>query len=205
MTSIDSKDPIIANTWMETILDAIDLLPVDVIKQEVILIAVSKAQPEQSASAKKLAAKILGKVASKLDRATIRRDILPSVMSLFRDPEGSTRHCICQQLHLIARGLGSAETETILLPLILELSTDDNSKLRLAALESAVQMIGHFTSKTCTDSVLPMIIKICEKARLGEDETLPKIVHHFGRVCHAVINFLTSEQKDWFVNFFIQL
>ena len=30
LTSIDSKDPVVANAWLETLLDAIDLLPADV-------------------------------------------------------------------------------------------------------------------------------------------------------------------------------
>lgn len=205
MTSIDSKDPIVANTWMETILDALDLLPLDVVKQEVVVIAIAKAQPDQSVSAKKSASKLLGKIASKLDNRTVSKEILPTILSLFKDSEGAIRHCVCQQFYLIARGLGSAEAEEVLLPLVVELSSDGNAKLRLAALESAVQMIGHFRAKTCSDVVLPMITKICERARIEEDETLPKITHHFGRVCHAVDNFLNEEQKKWFVEFFVQL
>jgi hypothetical protein len=38
LTSIDSKDPVVANAWLETLLDAIDLLPPDVIKREIIAI-----------------------------------------------------------------------------------------------------------------------------------------------------------------------
>merc|ERR1719270_524083 len=42
LTSIDSKDPVVANAWLETLLDAIDLLPIEVIKQEMIIIAINK-------------------------------------------------------------------------------------------------------------------------------------------------------------------
>jgi hypothetical protein len=129
---------------METILDAIDLLPMEVVKQEVIAIAISKAQPDQPVSAKKLASKLLGKIASKLDCRTTKMEIVPTVLNLFKDSEGAIRHCVCQQFHLLARGLGSAETEEILLPLIVELSSDANAKLRLAALESAVQVSTFF-------------------------------------------------------------
>ena len=44
LTSIDSKDPVVANAWLETLLDAIDLLPIEVIKQEIIIIAINKSQ-----------------------------------------------------------------------------------------------------------------------------------------------------------------
>ena len=49
LTSIDSKDPVVANAWLETLLDAIDLLPIEVIKQEIITIAINKSQLSQPA------------------------------------------------------------------------------------------------------------------------------------------------------------
>ena len=46
---------VVANAWLETLLDAIDLLPPDVIKREIVVIAVNKAQIEQSITSKKAA------------------------------------------------------------------------------------------------------------------------------------------------------
>ena len=51
LTSIDSKDPVVANAWLETLLDAIDLLPIEVIKQEIIVIAINKSQLSQPPTA----------------------------------------------------------------------------------------------------------------------------------------------------------
>ena len=44
-----SRDPVVANAWLETLLDAIDLLPLDVIRQEIVTIAVAKSQLSQPA------------------------------------------------------------------------------------------------------------------------------------------------------------
>ena len=205
LSSIDSKDPVVANAWLETILDAIDLLPQDVIRQEVVLIAVSKAKAEQNISSKKSACRLLGKISCKLDSQTIKQEILPSVLSLFKDPEGAVRHCICQQLHFVARGIGAVDVEVILLPQLIELSSDENSKVRLACLESMVQLLGYFNSKTCTGTVVPLVIKICEKAKQEEEETLPKIAHHLGRICHGISSYLSLEQKDWFTDYYNHL
>ena len=38
-----------------------------------------------------------------------------------------------------------------------------------------------------------------------EDETLPKIAHHLGRMSHGLMPNLKPEQKDWFTSFFIYL
>jgi len=45
----------VANAWLETLLDAIDLLPPEVIKREIVIIAVNKAQIEQTVHSKKAA------------------------------------------------------------------------------------------------------------------------------------------------------
>ena len=50
LTSIDSKDPVVANAWLETLLDAIDLLPPDVIVKEIVVLAVSRGQSSQVCS-----------------------------------------------------------------------------------------------------------------------------------------------------------
>ena len=49
---------VVANAWLETLLDAIDLLPPDVIKREIVVIAVNKAQIEQSITSKKAACRL---------------------------------------------------------------------------------------------------------------------------------------------------
>ena len=40
LTSIDSQDPVVANVWLETLLGAIYLLTVEMIKQKIIIIAI---------------------------------------------------------------------------------------------------------------------------------------------------------------------
>ena len=194
-----------ANAWLETILDAIDLLPQEVIKREVVLIAISKAQGEQSLSSKKSACRLLGKISCKLDLTTLRQDILPAIFALLKDSEGAVRHCMCQQLHFAARAMGSEDVEGILLPHLIELSNDANAKVRLASLEAVIQMLGYLKSNTCTQTVIPLVMKICERVRQDEDETLPKLAHHLGRICHGLMQHLSLEQKGWFISYFNHL
>ena len=62
LTSIDSKDPVVANAWLDTLLDAIDLLPPDVIKREIVVIAVSKGHLTNNVASRKSACRLLGKM-----------------------------------------------------------------------------------------------------------------------------------------------
>merc|ERR1719325_235334 len=66
LTSIDSKDPVVANAWLETLLDAIDLLPPDVIVKEIVVLAVSRGQSSQPVASRKSSCRLLGKIATKL-------------------------------------------------------------------------------------------------------------------------------------------
>ena len=68
-----SRDPVVANAWLETLLDAIDLLPLDVIRQEIVTIAVAKSQLSQPAFSRMASAKMLGKLATKLDQLSVRQ------------------------------------------------------------------------------------------------------------------------------------
>jgi hypothetical protein len=67
------------------------------------------------------------------------------------------------------------------------------------------QMLGYFGDKTVTEVVVPLVIQICDRAKKEEDETLPKIAHHLGRVCHGLANFLKPDQKEWLLLFYAHL
>ena len=56
----------VANAWLETLLDVMDLLPKDIIREEVLPVAVAKAQ-HQALTAKLMACKLIGKLATKFE------------------------------------------------------------------------------------------------------------------------------------------
>ena len=57
----------VANAWLDTLLDVIDLLPVDVLGKEVLVIAVNKSQSFQPTFSKIGACQLIGKLAMKLE------------------------------------------------------------------------------------------------------------------------------------------
>ena len=130
LTSIDSKDPVVANAWLETLLDAIDLLPIDVIKQEIIVIAINKSQLSQPTFSRISSCKILGKLATKLDQQSVRQEVLPSSLALCQDVESEVRTCMTSHLALIARGVGLELTKSAILPVLVELSNDESGQVR---------------------------------------------------------------------------
>ena len=69
---MDSKDPVVANAWLETLLDALDLLPAEAMSKQVLPMALAKGQLGQMPESRKAACRLLGKIATKLDQTTVR-------------------------------------------------------------------------------------------------------------------------------------
>jgi serine/threonine-protein phosphatase 4 regulatory subunit 4 len=205
LSSIDSKDPVVANAWLETLLDAIDLLPADVIKREIVVIAVSKAQIEQTVNSRKAACRLIGKISCKLDPQTVRQEILPVALALCQDAECEVRHCMCCHLGFVAHGVGSEVVEANILPQLVDLGNDENCEVRLAAVEAVVHLLGLLDKDLCMHTIVPLVIKSCERAKRLEDETLPKIAHLMGQLCHGLMSSLSGDQKSWFLNFYRHL
>ena len=195
LTSIDSRDPVVANAWLETLLDAIDLLPVDVIRQEIVVIAVNKSQPAQPPFSRIAACKILGKLATKLEAVWVRGDVLPATLALCQDVEPEVRTTICRHLPLVARGVGLELTQSAVLPAIVELSRDEAAAVRLAAVETVVHLLSLLDDEVCSGTIVPLVMGSCEQARSMEDCSLPAIARHLGRLCHGLTPNLRQGEK----------
>lgn len=172
LTSIDSKDPVVANAWLDTLLDAIDLLPPDVIKREIVAIAVSKGQLTNNVASRKSACRLLGKIATKLDAQSLRQDVLPTALSLCQDIDWEVRNAMCRHLALIARGVGHEAVKALIMPQVVELSNDEVSDVRLAAIETVVNLLSVLDDEICTQTIVPLVIKSCDQVKISESSAL---------------------------------
>ncbi len=71
LASMDSTDPVVANAWLETLLDALDLLPAEAVRREVVPVAVAKGQLGRPAEVRRAAGRLLAKVTTRLDAVTV--------------------------------------------------------------------------------------------------------------------------------------
>ncbi|XP_038046953.1 serine/threonine-protein phosphatase 4 regulatory subunit 4-like isoform X2 [Patiria miniata] len=202
LTNVDNRDP---EAWLEVLLQVITCLPKDILKRDVLTVAVAKGQLSQSVQSRLASCRILGKIATRCDSFMIKRDILPLVTSLCQNVDYEVRACMCRQLDLVARGLGLEPTKSAILPELVELSNDEESCVRLAALETIVSLLSLLDDETCTQTIIPLVCKFCETAMRCEDSTLPAVARQFGRLCHGLSVNLTEDQKIWFLNFYCKL
>ncbi|XP_071784695.1 serine/threonine-protein phosphatase 4 regulatory subunit 4-like isoform X5 [Asterias amurensis] len=202
LSNVDNRDP---EAWLEVLLQVISFLPKDILKRDVLTVAVEKGQLSQSVQSRLASCRILGKVATRCDSFMIKRDILPLVQSLCQNVDYEVRSCMCRQLDSVARGLGLEPTKSAILPELVELSNDEESCVRLAALETIVSLLSLLDDETCTQTIIPLVCKFCENAMQSEDSTLPAVARQFGRLCHGLSVNLTEDQKIWFLNFYCKL
>uniref|UniRef100_T1IPS6 TOG domain-containing protein n=1 Tax=Strigamia maritima TaxID=126957 RepID=T1IPS6_STRMM len=205
LTSVDSKDQIVANAWLETLLDVIDLLPPDIVKKDILTLAIYKGQHSHSVTSRLASCKILGKICLKFEGFFIKKEILPTVQSLCQDVDYEVRSCIARQLDAVARGLGLEIAKYAILPCLVELSNDEAGYVRLATIETVVNMLSLLDDETCTQTIIPLVKKFCETSLIMEDSALPIAAKQLGRLCHGLSLNLQLDEKSWFLQFYRKL
>uniref|UniRef100_A0A669C7U8 Protein phosphatase 4 regulatory subunit 4 n=1 Tax=Oreochromis niloticus TaxID=8128 RepID=A0A669C7U8_ORENI len=133
---LNHRDTVVSTAWLETLLLAINALPKETIKQEVLNPLLHQSQLSHAPQARLASCRILGKVACKFDSYIVKKELLPLARSLCQDPEFEVRACMCRQLESIARATGAE-----LLPDLVELAGDEDSSVRLAAFDTITNLM----------------------------------------------------------------
>ncbi|XP_063078615.1 serine/threonine-protein phosphatase 4 regulatory subunit 4 isoform X5 [Engraulis encrasicolus] len=212
LLNADHRETVVSNAWLETLLAAIDALPKETIRQEILSPLVSKAQLSQSVQARLASCRILGKVAGKFDSSVVKKDLLPLVRSLCQDVEYEVRSCMCRQLENIARGIGLEHTKAVILPELVELARDEGSTVRLAAFDTIINLLEMFDSALSpspvddrTRVIFPLVKTFCEKCFKADEAVLASLSFQYGKLCHGLSACFTEEQHLWFLEFYKKL
>ncbi|XP_046747135.1 serine/threonine-protein phosphatase 4 regulatory subunit 4-like isoform X3 [Diprion similis] len=205
LNSLDSRDPVVAHAWLETLLDVIELLPTEVIRHEILPMAISKGQLSQPISSRITCCKLLGKICTRFDTLLIKKEVLPTVHSLCQDVNSDVRACICLQLSFVAQGLGVESVKPALLPSLVELASDEESTVRHASVQTIVHLLPHFQQETIKGIIAPLIKKLCESALKSDDNVICVIAQEFGRLALGLERSLTVNEKTWLIRYFQQL
>ncbi|XP_029903409.1 serine/threonine-protein phosphatase 4 regulatory subunit 4 isoform X2 [Myripristis murdjan] len=196
LLNLNHRDAVVSNAWLETLLSAINALPKETIKQEVLNPLVYKSQLSQSVQARLASCRILGKVACKFDSHIVKKELLPLARSLCQDVEYEVRSCMCRQLENVARGLGTEDTKAEVLPELVELAADEESSVRLAAFDTIINLIEIIDSDDRAHVLIPLVMLVCEPSSSSSDEVLvASLSFQFGKLCNGLAASLSDEQR----------
>nr|XP_060612221.1 serine/threonine-protein phosphatase 4 regulatory subunit 4 isoform X1 [Anolis sagrei ordinatus] len=205
LQNLEHRDAGVSNAWLETLLAAIEVLPKETIRHEILNPLVSKAQLSQTLQSRLVSCKILGKLANKFEAHIVKREILPLVKSLCQDVEYEVRSCMCRQLELISQGIGTELTKNVVLPELVELARDESSSVRLAAFETLVNLLEMFDADDRSQTVLPLVKSFCEKSFKADESILVSLSYHLGKLCNGLYGIFTPEQHLRFLEFYKKL
>ncbi|XP_014606274.1 PREDICTED: serine/threonine-protein phosphatase 4 regulatory subunit 4-like [Polistes canadensis] len=205
INSLESRDPVIGYAWLETLLDVIELLPIEVIRIQILPMAVSKGQLSQSIYSRMMCSRLLGKICTRFNADLVQKEVLPTVQSLCQDVNSAVRASICLQLRFVAEGLGPESLKSALLPSLVELARDEESNVRYAFVQAIVYLLPHFQEDTIKTIIGPLIKKLCENTAKSEDYVICMIAQEFGKLVLGLEKYLSPTEKLWFLKYFQQL
>ncbi|KAM3603307.1 uncharacterized protein V6R79_020124 [Siganus canaliculatus] len=192
---LNHRDTVVSNAWLEALLLAINALPKETIKQEVLNPLLCQSQLSHSLQARLASCRILGKVATKFDSQIVKAELLPLVRSLCQDMEFEVRACMCRQLEPIARASGVDDTRTELLPELVELAEDEDSSVRLAAFDTIINLMEMMDDDDRLHVVVPLVMSVCEVTSQTDKTVVTSLSFQFGKLCSGLEGSLSNEQK----------
>ncbi|XP_011881826.1 PREDICTED: serine/threonine-protein phosphatase 4 regulatory subunit 4-like isoform X4 [Vollenhovia emeryi] len=205
LNSLESRDPVICHAWLETLLDVIELLPVEVVRAQILPLTISKGQLSQPIYSRITCSRLLGKICTRFDSAMIQKEVLPTVHSLCQDVSSEVRGSICLQLRFVAEGLGAESVKPALLPSLVELASDEEISVRYASVQTIVYLLPHLQEDTIKNIIAPLVKKLCENATKSEDNMICIIAEELGKLVLGLEKCLSVSEKAWFIKYFQQL
>uniref|UniRef100_A0A3B4WA86 Protein phosphatase 4 regulatory subunit 4 n=1 Tax=Seriola lalandi dorsalis TaxID=1841481 RepID=A0A3B4WA86_SERLL len=187
----------VSNAWLETLLSAINALPKETIKQEVLNPLLYQSQLSHSLQARLASCRILGKVACKFD-SHVRMELLPLARSLCQDVEFEVRACMCRQLESIARATVD-DTRMELLPELVELAGDEESSVRLAAFDTIINLMEMIDSDRL-HVVVPLVMSVCEASSQADEAVVASLSFQFGRLCSGLTAMVMFADSTHFLS-----
>ncbi|XP_036066531.1 serine/threonine-protein phosphatase 4 regulatory subunit 4 isoform X1 [Oryzias melastigma] len=196
LQQLNHRDTVVSCAWLETLLSAINALPKETIKQEVLNSLVYQTQMSHSLQGRLAACRILGKVASKFNCHMVIKELLPLARSLLQDVEPEVRACMCNHLESIARAIGEENIRTELLPELVELAGDEENSVQLATFDTIINLMEMIDGKDLLRVMVPMVMVVCNSAAQVDEAVLVSLSFQFGKLCNGLAVYLSEEQKS---------
>ncbi|XP_023808634.1 serine/threonine-protein phosphatase 4 regulatory subunit 4 isoform X3 [Oryzias latipes] len=195
LQQLNHRDTVVSSAWLETLLSAINVLPKETIKQEVLNSLMYQTQMSHFLQGRLAACRILGKVASRFNCHMVMKELLPLARSLLQDVEPEVRACMCNHLESIARAIGEDNYRTELWPELVELAGDEENSVQLASFDTIINLMEMIDGKDLLPVMVPMVMMVCEAAAQADEAVMVSLSFQFGKLCNGLAGYLSEEQK----------
>ncbi|ULU05640.1 hypothetical protein L3Y34_017939 [Caenorhabditis briggsae] len=195
-----------AAAWLETIVEVADKLSLSSIKQFIIPVIQTQAEPVQRVQRRIIATKIINRLAMFLPPNEIRKDLCPIVSTLCKDANSNVRVAVAQRLFVVANSLkNSHDVVSCLLQSYVHLLNDEEMNVREAAMNSLTDSFSLFTRDARKHTLFSVIKKLTEEALEKKNEGLPVISNNFGKWSWELNELLDQLDKSWVLNTYCKM
>lgn len=99
--------------------------------------------------------------------------------------------------------MGTENFDDLYLPEIYELLNDEESYIRIEAIEALLEVLEHLDAKDVEESFVPNMIKACDMEH-NHDEIILKMAEIIGRIVYKLSTYdLHIKYKDKILTFFL--
>ncbi|KAG2451341.1 hypothetical protein HYH02_003945 [Chlamydomonas schloesseri] len=145
------------DAWLNTLFELIPLLDKEVLKTEVLSLALSKGDVEGVVGSKTICVRILGALAPRLTWEEIERSFFKKALSMCQDVDHHIRIASCSQLGAIARIAGRDVVAKTILPELFELLNDEEVQPRVASLTTLTSILDLVPPEVRKGQVMPIL------------------------------------------------
>uniref|UniRef100_A0A0K8SYZ9 Serine/threonine-protein phosphatase 4 regulatory subunit 4 n=2 Tax=Lygus hesperus TaxID=30085 RepID=A0A0K8SYZ9_LYGHE len=200
---LDHDDEAVVAMWSTTLIEAIPLLPVDVLQEHVAPVAIQRSQPTRPVNQRINSCSVLGELALQYEPPLLKKDLLPVCLSLCQDESLEVRSAICTQLEKVIKQLKGDSFKTTLGPSLVELGSDEAIRVKEAAFVSAVNILGVVETDDVVTTLIPLLKRIIQYGFTSDDNILLPIASRYGEMCLGIKDI--TDEKQTFVKYFISI
>jgi len=143
--------------WVKALFELMPMLDKEVLKSEIMSLALSKGDVEDSVGSRMLAARILGALAPFMTRDEVERGFFRRAMAMCQDVDYLVRRCMCEQLGAIGRTAGRELLLKDMLGELFEALKDEELQVRDAAFGALVSLLDMVPPDVRRAKVMPVL------------------------------------------------
>ncbi|CAF1015603.1 unnamed protein product [Adineta steineri] len=139
---------------------------------------------------------VLAKLSYRLQSSIVENRLLPVFKNFINDTNADIRTLACQKLPIIAQSLESDKVPTMILPLLVILSKDENLTVRQTCFESLLDLRTYFNDSKLIEQVSEIIISLVKFGLSSRTSKFISIIAlRLSDLCHAFTIFHIDEYK----------
>ena len=143
--------------WLQVLFTLVPILDKQVVKSEVLPLALSKAVMEESVLSRCICARVLGSIAKVASKDDVEKGFFKQALVLCQDVDFHVRIAMCDQLPFLGRAVGPETVARQVTDEILELLKDEDVRVRVSGLHTLVALWDLLPTEVRRQRVMPVV------------------------------------------------